>query len=479
MVTPMIKYTFLLHHRELDKLLEALGKSAIVDISVGNWNSDEKDKAIISEIQRVKQVVDKLEIAKSNNAKSENPLIPTGQKFEDAEQMLEIYDKAFSSLEQLSPLKQKYQREIDELRVWGEFSPELVGRLEKEGVYIHYFLVDAKKFDEQWLVQYPLTECGRYNSDVAFVVVSNSADEIVLEHAQNVKPLKHSVNERENDLLKLNEQIDDNNKIILSLAENVETLNHRHTELSEQLSERKVLQTKLSVADGELYIVEGFSPKDKCDDVDKLFFLNSSVIVLKESPKPEDNPPVLLKNNRFARLSEVITRLYALPQYNELDLTPFFAPFFVFFVGICMGDLGYGIVMAVGSVFAYLKFKESSFSAIAALAIWCSVATMIMGAVTGTFFGIALADTQSLGHLPFLGAMDMFTFSLAVGIIQILYATFIKAIFAMKSFGWRYGVPTLAWAFIIIVSLVAFLGGDMGIDFSFSSSSYTTIIAAL
>ena len=37
-----------------------------------------------------------------------------------------------------------------------------------------------------------------------------------------------------------------------------------------------------------------------------------------------------------------------LPKYNELDLTPFFAPFFMLFFGLCLGDSGYGLFMVLG-----------------------------------------------------------------------------------------------------------------------------------
>ena len=38
-----------------------------------------------------------------------------------------------------------------------------------------------------------------------------------------------------------------------------------------------------------------------------------------------------------------------LPKYNELDLTPFFAPFFMVFFGLCLGDSGYGLFLFLGA----------------------------------------------------------------------------------------------------------------------------------
>ena len=50
-----------------------------------------------------------------------------------------------------------------------------------------------------------------------------------------------------------------------------------------------------------------------------------------------DNVPVKLKNNRYARLFEMITKMYSLPNYGELDITALFAPFF----GLEMVDMDY------------------------------------------------------------------------------------------------------------------------------------------
>ena len=43
-----------------------------------------------------------------------------------------------------------------------------------------------------------------------------------------------------------------------------------------------------------------------------------------------------------------------LPKYNELDLTPFFAPFFMLFFGLCLGDSGYGLFMVLGSIYSFI-----------------------------------------------------------------------------------------------------------------------------
>ena len=59
-------------------------------------------------------------------------------------------------------------------------------------------------------------------------------------------------------------------------------------------------------------------------------------------PLPDEVPPVELANPRWLQPFELLTRLYGMPDYGELDPTPWLALPFALFFGICMGDAGYG-----------------------------------------------------------------------------------------------------------------------------------------
>lgn len=56
------------------------------------------------------------------------------------------------------------------------------------------------------------------------------------------------------------------------------------------------------------------------------------IVYTVEKPLDEEKVPVLLKNNRFTKVFEFIGSLYELPNHKELDLTPFFAPFYMLFL---------------------------------------------------------------------------------------------------------------------------------------------------
>ncbi|MGA1845240.1 MAG: V-type ATP synthase subunit I [bacterium] len=105
-------------------------------------------------------------------------------------------------------------------------------------------------------------------------------------------------------------------------------------------------------------------------------------------PTPDETPPVALANNRFSSPFELVTKLYDLPHYRELDPTPVLAPFFFLFFGICLTDLGYGLVLA-GIMYWGLKtfYLDKGKRQLLQLFLLCGVSTIICGALTGGWFG--------------------------------------------------------------------------------------------
>ena len=68
--------------------------------------------------------------------------------------------------------------------------------------------------------------------------------------------------------------------------------------------------------------MQGFIPQRLEKELVK-FLESENVIYFAADATIEDNPPVSLTNNWFARLFEPISKMYMLPHYNEFDLTPF------------------------------------------------------------------------------------------------------------------------------------------------------------
>ena len=148
-------------------------------------------------------------------------------------------------------------------------------------------------------------------------------------------------------------------------------------------------------------------------------------------PTAEQTPdvPVLLEDNVVARSMNCITEQYSLPAYDGVDPNPVMAPFFILFFGMMMADIGYGLLMLIGS-WLFLKKKRPDDRSFMEMIFWCGVTTVIFGALTGSFFGDFLPqlfkffDPESTFALPALfspldDTMAIMVGSLVLGVIQV------------------------------------------------------------
>ncbi len=145
----------------------------------------------------------------------------------------------------------------------------------------------------------------------------------------------------------------------------------------------KLLRTEYAIA------LTGWASADKERELTALLDEYGCAWELTE-PEEQEYPevPVSLKNNWFTRPLNMVTEMYSLPAYGSLDPNPLMAPFFILFYGIMMADMGYGVLMMLGSLFMLKRMRVTggmrNFAGLLGL---CGVSTFIVGALTGGFFG--------------------------------------------------------------------------------------------
>ena len=472
----MIKYTFLIHHARRQAFIDALGKLGIVDVSTNSWEPTGEQRSLLNEINNYKQAIDKLTALKS--AYKGSPLEKlTSEAVEcDAEELLQTYSLAHTRNEQLKTALSKTIREQKELEIWGNFSPELIRKLQEYGIRLYFFSAGSKSFDPAWENEYRIEIVHADNTRKYFVVIADDGSLPILPGASAIKMPDTTAREKTEEITAIKTEIDRNEEVLARCTAGIPRLKTRMEQLQEILSEDIIKSNNITVADDTIYIMEGWVPEQKTKEVDELFDSNPDVIVLKDRPTPDDNPPILLKNNKFARLCEMISNLYSLPSYHEVDLTPFFAPFFIFFVGICFGDLAYGTMVFIAALVVHLRTKNPSIKPITSLVMWCAFASMLMGVITGNFAGIPLNSIPALSHVQFMEQMSMFSFALLVGGVQLVYAMFVKAFARIKRFGFKYGISTLAWIAVLFVTGLTFVLPEQGIDFTMHSPTYIILL---
>ena len=152
------------------------------------------------------------------------------------------------------------------------------------------------------------------------------------------------------------------------------------------------------LTDGTIVFFEGWAPAERMADVSALLERLGCAWEAAD-PAPEEYPevPVKLKNNCLTRPLNMVTEMYSLPSYGNVDPNPLMAPYFILFYGIMMADMGYGILMFAAGFFITRKYRpRGAMGHLFGLLTLCGVSTFIMGALTGGFFGDFLTQAVKL-----------------------------------------------------------------------------------
>ena len=186
------------------------------------------------------------------------------------------------------------------------------------------------------------------------------------------------------------------------------------------------------MTDGTIVFFEGWCPAERLDKVEKLLEEKGCAWEAAD-PTEEEIPdvPVQLKNNWLTRPLNMVTEMYSLPRYDNVDPNPLMAPFFILFYGIMMADMGYGLLMFLAGLLITRKYRpKGTMGHMFSLATLCGVSTFIMGALTGGFFGDFLTQVVKLTtggdfalpalFTPLNDTLMILVGAMALGLVQIV-----------------------------------------------------------
>ncbi len=202
----------------------------------------------------------------------------------------------------------------------------------------------------------------------------------------------------------------------VSSAEEMEALRQEQSSLERQAEELSVAAGELLYVRRDLLILHDYVANEKAkiairerfEETDAAFLIEGWIQEADEDALrrlvaevgdeaevsaldvgPDENPPVHLKNAPWMQPFEQITRLFGLPNYRELDPTPLLAPFFILFFGIAIGDVGYGLVLALGARWLMRRYDlAENTRKFMVLFVYGGITSMIVGVLTGGWFGV-------------------------------------------------------------------------------------------
>jgi len=452
MITRMTKYSFVLLSEQTQEFLQKLQDLGMVDINRQEKPVDEHSKEITNQLVRINQTVTRLkQVAKE---KIQKEVVP----FEgDASTLLDETTRLFSQKEALHNDINVLNEQIKQAEPWGSFTQEDLDRLRDMGFTIHAYVQPVKRLNPSLEKDYPLYVVNRADGQAYFIVLEVEGEtydfpgnEITFPSVSYDK-LQERLREKEAALASCISRLE-------ALSDHTDLLKDHAAVISSHLDLYLANASARKEVEDHVDLLTGFVPSEKTKELEA--FLNSESLYYINAPaESEDNPPIKLKNNWYTRLFEPIGDLYMLPRYDELDLTPYFAPFYMLFFGFCLGDMGYGLVfMILGLLGKRFLPKMKGYLN---LIFFLGLGSFVMAAFPGIFFGVKVADIipsvrENNTFLFNFSDMKMFWFAILFGLFQIVFARILTGIDSFIRKGWQHGMAPFGWAILIVWCTIAY-----------------------
>lgn len=456
MIVKMSKYAFMVYHREYDAFLTTLRELGVVHVKETNSVLDNAElQALLAER---KQVSTAIRYCKNLNSQTKEVTVAPARGLTKAEglKLVGKLEEMQEKQAQLQAAKVSLEKDIAYMDIWGEFSYANIRRLKKAGFDVTFFSCPTSKYEPKWGEEYNAFLVNNFQSVTYFVMVTKTGTPIDIDAERPKMP--------DRGLAKLHlamEQLLDNIKVLNNqlkeyAAEQYNTLVELEKNIQNEFNLSNTLVQTDREAGDKLMLLEGFVPTEEAPAMEVA--LEKEGYYFQELDIQDgDRVPIKLKNNKFNRLYEPITKMFSLPNYTEFDPTPLFAPFFMLFFGLCFGDGGYGLLVLLACSFFKRKVNPD-FKPYLTLFQYLGLAAIIVGTCTGSFFGIALADVPALSKVKdyFVSSDNLMTFSIVIGLVQIIFGKTVAAFKMKAQKGVKYSIAPFAWVFVITALALAF-----------------------
>ena len=456
MIVKMSKYAFMVYHREYDAFLTTLRELGVVHVKETNSVLDNAElQALLAER---KQVSTAIRYCKNLNSQTKEVTVAPARGLTKAEglKLVGKLEEMQEKQAQLQAAKVSLEKDIAYMDIWGEFSYANIRRLKKAGFDVTFFSCPTSKYEPKWGEEYNAFLVNNFQSVTYFVTVTKTGTPIDIDAERPKMP--------DRGLAKLHlamEQLLDNIKVLNNqlkeyAAEQYNTLVELEKNIQNEFNLSNTLVQTDREAGDKLMLLEGFVPTEEAPAMEVA--LEKEGYYFQELDIQDgDRVPIKLKNNKFNRLYEPITKMFSLPNYTEFDPTPLFAPFFMLFFGLCFGDGGYGLLVLLACSFFKRKVNPD-FKPYLTLFQYLGLAAIIVGTCTGSFFGIASADVPALSKVKdyFVSSDNLMTFSIVIGLVQIIFGKTVAAFKMKAQKGVKYSIAPFAWVFVITALALAF-----------------------
>ncbi len=386
MIVPMKKAYIVVQAYNGRSMLRELRKAGLLHIT-----SEQVQTQKIEQLQKQHDQISALRSLILDLQDSKHPAKQESVSQEVFYELLERYQGLQEMKKQLEEEIKADSTSIESLSAWGDFDPDEVRELAQMGVRLYFYTLskkDLQKIDPsvQYLNLAPVGSqmaIATVGKELAFDIPAKPF--IMQEHS-----LGYLQKRKASDTKRLEEVLD-------SLKKGGSYLDAFSLQLKklEMAIQFERVGEQMDGGD-DLAWISGYLPQTKVSDFTSLAKEKGWAFQL-DDVEEEDNPPTLVKYPKgVGIIKPVFDILGTVPGYHENDVSTWFLLFFTLFFAMIIGDAGYGLIFLAAAVLLHAKAKKAN--TMVMLVYVLSIATVIWGSLTGTWFG----SKEILVAVPFL-----------------------------------------------------------------------------
>ena len=435
-----------------EEMLKALREMGVVHLA-------EKQSAD-REVSERFQTMSRMEMALKDYA---DPKQEAAKEILADDEFQKMYSGALDAMERKSLLGQEISAantEIDRISAWGDFSPDELRKLREDGYDFHFYRMGSKELQaalEDGDVK--LIRLAPIDKQDAVAVIGTLPPEIP---GTEFMPPEKSMSELKESIEKARDGIAECDGVLKDASKYDASFKKQLVKMQNEVNYSSASATAQS--DDDFVWISGYVPEVEMDKVKAMAAEKNLAWAAEDVTEDDDKIPTKLRFNKVSKLIEpVFDILGVLPGYREQDVSLWFLLFFTLFFAMIIGDGGYGVLILLGTI--ALRLKQKKGSTVTFLLFVLSIATIVWGAVTGTWFGMESAMkvpflkmlvVPSLATYPeYFGLTSNETqnaimkFSFSIGAVQMVLGSIlsIKEKIPKKDLSW---VSNLGWAIAVV-----------------------------
>lgn len=395
---------------------------------------------------------------------------PIYSKLEDDQDLLTYIDELRARASRINHQKDELERALEFWKVWGSFNQEPWLALQSKGLHLGLFEGSTKN----WLAHQDIGFMINQQDNRIYFCLIGSQEFLQSLRLDEVSIPSMDLQGATELQLELRKAEEDLHREIAICKTQMHELEQEEQKIAEVWDFEQGLDLWKDVEETEFQSLRAWISENH---LEKFKEATSNLAIAYRISKPEktDKVPIELRNTKFSKLFEPITKIFQLPHYFEFDLTPLIAVFYPILFAYCLGDAGYGAIMTLAAVIAWFSFLKSNRS-IAALIGVLGLSTTIMGLIkSGSLFGVALQVNSAVPLISKLGELviipddnsfffNAFNVALLIGVFQILIGILIAIAKAWYYEGFKASISHWGKLMIVISSVSLFMAETLGLS---------------